>query len=169
MGGNKPACATLGHRRRSQMWSVISHAYGRFKRRSRIVTLGAQALVRDEGGQVLLVRHGYRPGWHFPGGGVQPGETVRQALERELVEETGVTVVGEPKLFSLYAHFDEFPGDHIALFIVDRWTRSQTPRPNLEIREHRFFRLDDLPPGTTAGTRRRLQEVAGGLAPQSAW
>jgi ADP-ribose pyrophosphatase YjhB (NUDIX family) len=151
------------------VWSLVSHAYRRFKRPSRIVTLGAQALVRDEGGRVLLVRHGYRPGWHFPGGGVQPGETVRQALERELNEETGVTVVGEPHLYALYSHFDEFPGDHIALFIVDRWTRPVTPRPNLEIREDKFFRLDDLPLGTTAGTRRRLQEVTGGLAPQSSW
>ena len=150
-------------------WSLISSAYRGYKRPSGIVTLGAQALVRDEGGQVLLVRHGYRPGWHFPGGGVQQGETVRQAVERELMEETGVTVVGEPRLFALYSHFDEFPGDHIALFIVDHWTRPVTPRPNLEIREHKFFRLDDLPPGTTAGTRRRLKEVAGGLAPQSAW
>jgi 8-oxo-dGTP pyrophosphatase MutT (NUDIX family) len=53
---------------------------------------------------------------------------VRRCLERELEEETGVTVVGEPGLFALYSHFDEFPGDHIALFIVDRWKRSLRPR-----------------------------------------
>jgi ADP-ribose pyrophosphatase YjhB (NUDIX family) len=154
---------------RQMLSSLLSHARSLLRRPSRIVTLGAQALVRDGGGQVLLVRHGYHPGWHFPGGGVHQYETLRQALERELAEETGLAVVGEPTLFALYSHFGEFPGDHIALFIVDRWTRSVMPRPNLEIREQRFFRLDDLPPGTNAGTRRRLQEVTDGLAPQSAW
>lgn len=39
--------------------------------------------------QVLLVRHRVR-GWVPPGGTVEPGETPRNAAERELREETGV-------------------------------------------------------------------------------
>jgi ADP-ribose pyrophosphatase YjhB (NUDIX family) len=140
-----------------------------WQKRSRIVTIGAQALVIDKERRVLLVRHGYRPGWHFPGGGVQRSETLQEALARELEEETGVTLRGEPRLFGIYSHFDEFPGDHIVLYLVEAWAQTIVPSPNLEIREQRFFSVGDLPAGTTAGTRRRLEEVFAGTPQQSTW
>ena len=51
-------------------------------------------------GDLLLVRRGQAPAagqWSVPGGRVEGGETMAQATAREVVEETGVTVVvGEP-------------------------------------------------------------------------
>jgi len=139
------------------------------QKQSRIVTLGAQGLVVDPVRRVLLVRHTYRPGWHFPGGGVRRGETARQALVRELDEEAGVGLTGEPKLVGIYSHFDEFPGDHIVLYLVEAWTRTRPVRRNLEIAEQRFCALDDLPSDTTQGTLRRLREVFAGAAQESTW
>lgn len=137
--------------------------------RSPRVTIGAQALVTDASQRALLVRHGYRPGWHFPGGGVQRGETLPGALARELEEETGLRLTGEPKLFGIYSHFDEFPGDHIVLYLVEAWEQQREFRRNLEILERGFFPLDGLPSGTTAGTERRLREVFAGATQQAAW
>ncbi|HZV26654.1 MAG TPA: NUDIX domain-containing protein [Acidothermaceae bacterium] len=61
-----------------------------------IAAVGAIA-VRD--GALLLIRRGHAPSrgrWSLPGGRVEPGETAREALVREMAEETGLTVeVGE--------------------------------------------------------------------------
>lgn len=134
-----------------------------------IITLGAQGIVRDASGRVLLVRLGYRPGWHLPGGGVERGEAAETALARELLEETGVVVVGAPRLIGLFAHFREFPGDHIALYEVTSWRRDRVPAPNREIVEAGFFSLDALPDGTSRGTRARLDELLSGRASSQDW
>ena len=59
----------------------------------KIPRLGASACVW-RGSQVLLVQRGKAPAeglWSLPGGHVEWGETSRQAAERELQEETGIT------------------------------------------------------------------------------
>jgi len=60
--------------------------------------VGVGVVVVDEG-RVLLVRRGNPPAkgiWSVPGGAVELGETVRQAAQREVREETGLDVqIGE--------------------------------------------------------------------------
>lgn len=148
--------------------TLVTRLLQQYWRTTRGLTLGAQGLVIDAQRRVLLVRHGYRPGWHFPGGGVEKGETAEEALARELEEEAGIVATERPELFGLYAHFKEFPGDHIVLFVVRSWTQVRTPEPNHEIAEQGFFAADRLPDGTSQGTRRRVEEVLHGAVPRDA-
>jgi ADP-ribose pyrophosphatase YjhB (NUDIX family) len=123
------------------------------------LTLGARACVIDAEGRMLLVRHSYTPGWQFPGGGVEWGETVEAALVREVKEETGVEVAGKVDLHGVFANFAHFPGDHVVLYVIRQWRRPTVPRPNAEIVETAFHSPAALPPDVTPGTRRRVAEI----------
>jgi 8-oxo-dGTP pyrophosphatase MutT (NUDIX family) len=148
---------------------VLLRLLQRVWRVQRSVTLGAQGIVIDAQGRVLLIRHAYRTGWHFPGGGVETGESVSTALERELEEEAGVRLNSEPKLLGLFTNFDSFPGDHIVVYVVHDWRQPVVPPPNHEIAEQGFFALDALPDATSAGTRRRIDEVFRGIQGGGRW
>jgi 8-oxo-dGTP pyrophosphatase MutT (NUDIX family) len=132
------------------------------------MTLGVRGAIFDEQDRVFLVRHTYAPGWLFPGGGVERGETIYDALARELAEEGGIVLAGPPLLHGLFANEARFRGDHVACFAVREFTRREW-KPGVEIRETGFFRVTGLPEGTTAGTRRRIDEIVNGKAPSAHW
>lgn len=140
---------------------IVVRSLQRYWRMSRAMTLGAQGAVIDQHGQFLLVRHTYQPGWHFPGGGVEKGETIEQTMRREMLEEAGVIVTGKPELFGVYSNFKAFPGDHVALFVVRSWTQPRIPPRNAEIAEQRFFAHDAMPENLNPPTSRRIIEILG--------
>jgi len=62
--------------------------------------VGVGAVVLD-GSRVLLIKRGHAPlkgQWSLPGGGVETGETLEQAIAREVLEETGLTIEVGPIL-----------------------------------------------------------------------
>ena len=120
--------------------------------------MGTRSAVFDAQNRVLLVQHGYAAGWMFPGGGVERGETIFQSAARELLEEAGIVVDGDPVLKGICLNDTNFPGDHVAVLVVRNF--SQQPwKPSLEISHAEFFDVGALPEATTAGTRRRIAEI----------
>ena len=62
------------------------------------------AVVTDGQGRLLMIKRGHEPGaglWSIPGGRIEPGETDAEALVREMLEETGLTVEVGPLIGSV--------------------------------------------------------------------
>jgi ADP-ribose pyrophosphatase YjhB (NUDIX family) len=143
-----------------------AHLYWRF---ARGMTLGVRGVVLDKAGQVFLVRHTYTPGWHFPGGGVEVGETSLSALSRELAEEARVEVTGAPILHGIFFNRGASQRDHVLAYVVRDFRVTEPKRPDGEIAQAGFFPVDGLPEGTTRATRARLDEILAGRPPPPLW
>jgi ADP-ribose pyrophosphatase YjhB (NUDIX family) len=144
----------------------VFHLYWRF---ARSMTLGVRAVVLDGDNRVFLVKHSYVTGWHLPGGGVEVGETFRDALRRELAEEGRIELSGEPVLHGLFFNNHVSRRDHVAVYLIRHFRQDRLPEPNREIVACGFFAAGALPADTTEGTRLRISEVLEGRAPMATW
>jgi 8-oxo-dGTP pyrophosphatase MutT (NUDIX family) len=131
------------------------------------VAFGVLAIVDDEAGRVLLVRHSYQPGWHLPGGGVGAAEPPAEAILRELKEEVGLVESAAPELVGIFTRRLGWVTNVIALYRVGQARIAFIP--NAEIREILWADPRALPEGTVRGTRRRLAEFTDKTAPQPYW
>ena len=105
-------------------------------------SLGAMCLLTDNGARLLLVRPSYREGWLPPGGFLGRGEGYVEALERELEEELGLTVVpAEP-----HRVFLDPDRQTVTFVCVGRLPDGQQPRlVGPELLDWRWFDLDQIP------------------------
>jgi ADP-ribose pyrophosphatase YjhB (NUDIX family) len=105
--------------------------------------VGVAAVVFDDQGRVLLVRHTYRPKlpWGLPGGWLERGEDARQAVEREVREETGLHVRAGRML---YAGSDRGVSRVDMVFLAA--LEGGAFCASAEVSECGFFALDALPP-----------------------
>ncbi len=70
--------------------------------------IAAAGIVINEKDEILMIKN-LRRGWEFPGGQVEAGENVINAVRREILEETGIEVeVGE--LFCISSNTCKYPG-----------------------------------------------------------
>ncbi len=106
------------------------------------------AIIRD--GRVFIARRARGPAlgvWTMPGGMVEAGETLSEALVREILEETSMTI--EP--VALAGHREVVVRDDdgrvsrhfVILCFASRWVAGET-RLNDELDEFKWVRLPDL-------------------------
>jgi 8-oxo-dGTP pyrophosphatase MutT (NUDIX family) len=163
------ALSSLVQAIRRALEPAIRRGFHLYWRMSRGLTLGVRGLIVDESGRIFLVKHTYVRGWHLPGGGVEPGETLLDALARELKEEGNIELVDEPPLHAVYFNKRVSQRDHVALFVVTTFRQPAPPKPDHEILAHGFFATDALPDDTVASVRARVAEVMMGAPVSQRW
>ena len=68
--------------------------------------LGCSAAILDNEGRVLLTKRSDNGQWCLPGGAMEPGESAAEACEREVFEETGLSVRVK-RFVGVYSHPDQ--------------------------------------------------------------
>lgn len=109
--------------------------------------IAAAGIVMNEHDEILLVKT-HRGGWEFPGGQVEVGENVIDAVKREVMEETGVDIeVGE--VFCISSNTGTYPGyngvkEVPTKMMLDFICRAKDgiPRPSNENSASAFFPID---------------------------
>jgi 8-oxo-dGTP pyrophosphatase MutT (NUDIX family) len=112
-----------------------------------------RAILRDRDGRVLLIRF-VLPNmtfWATPGGGVEPGETLLAAAQRELMEELGIAVALDGPVHTAVGIF-EFEGELIEntdSFFAGRWDGAThllgaTETESAALAEARWWTAEDL-------------------------
>lgn len=151
------------HQRAGEALVGVRHAFGER------LTLGVRLVALDDRARVFLVRHSYLPGLHLPGGGVDPGESCRDAAVREAAEEGGLVLPEPPTLFQVYRNPTGGRHDHVILYVARGARQDRARPPSLEIVAAGFHPSDPPPADVTRATRARLAEVLGGAAPSEDW
>jgi len=108
---------------------------------------GIAAAARLDDGRWVLIRRGDTGTWAMPGGTLEWGETLQQALGRELREEAGIESFELERVVGVYSRPDRDLRFHAVTVVALCKVRAPTrlPMNSLEIREVGFFAGDDVP------------------------
>ena len=118
--------------------------------------LVAAALIEQKN-QILLIRRNLDPGrglWALPGGYVEQGEAVEVAMQREVLEETGLQVEAQA-LVGLYS--GERSPTVLAVYATGA-VRGTLKVLTQEIQEAAYFSVDALPPLAFPRDRRVIHD-----------
>lgn len=111
---------------------------------NRKVVVGTSALILNDKNEILLFKHVYRTDspWGFPGGYLQKGEDPADAIQREIMEESGMHI----KILKLIEVIQSPDASRLEiLFLAELDGDRSGFEPSVEVSEVRFFPLDQLP------------------------
>ena len=133
------------------------------------IAASVSAVVFDDFGRVLLIQRTDNVWWCLPGGGVEIGEGVAQAVVREVQEETGFAVRVE-RLLGVYS--DPFEGNlavyrdgEVVHYVNSCFICSITAGEKAESDESsevQFFPVDKLPEDTLVNHVMRIEDALAG-------
>lgn len=117
-------------------------------------TVSTAAIITNEDDQVLLLNHVLRPysGWGFPGGFVDHGEPIEDAIRREVREEIGIDL----------EYLELFEVNTLNRHIEILWSAQAAGEPEVrsaEIIELRWFSPDDVPLELGGAQKRQIVGV----------
>lgn len=115
--------------------------------------IGVNALIFEDD-RVLLALRKDIDWWNLPGGGMEPGETVEEALYREVREETSLEVAID-RLVGVYSKPQK---QEVVLTFLCHVTGG-TLTPTEESRDCCFFPIDELPENTLPKHRQRIEDA----------
>jgi 8-oxo-dGTP diphosphatase len=115
--------------------------------------IGVSGLLFDQS-RILLAHRRDIDWWNLPGGGMELGETVEDAVKREFLEETGLEVEVE-QLVGVYSKPQK---QEVVLAFLCRKIGGVLTETE-ESRECRYFALNDLPVNTLPKHRQRIQDA----------
>ncbi|MBN4059154.1 NUDIX hydrolase [Endomicrobium sp. AH-315-J14] len=123
--------------------------------------VGICALARTADGEILLVRRGDTGTWALPGGTLEWGEQLKDALPREVEEETGARWVEMGRVTGVYSRPDRDPRFHAVTICVTAVVAGPiTGAQNaIEILDARLFKPDELPTEFAMGMQDMLDDA----------
>ena len=113
------------------------------------IRLGCSAAIFDEQGRIFLTRRADNGQWCLPGGGMESGESVSEACEREVWEETGLRVRVK-RLVGVYSHSDQlvvYPDGnkaHIVALHFEAEIIDGTPSLSNETTDFGYFTREEI-------------------------
>ena len=124
-------------------------------------TVTAGAVIFNDAGQVLLLKHRFRvgSGWGLPGGFLEPGEQPLDALKRELREEIGMEVESA-KIFVARSFGKPRQVEVLYLCRANSHAKPQTMPQTIEVERAEWFSIDSLPDGLPRDQRRLVERAA---------
>jgi 8-oxo-dGTP diphosphatase len=135
---------------------------------SNLPRIGSAVVVRH-GDRLLLAKRAKEPNlgrWIFPGGKIEPFESIQEAAQRELLEETGLRVVVDDQIGAF--EIIRPPDEHRV--IIFSWAHSVagTPRPASDVSDLRFCTREELSELDLSEIVARVTRTIGWLNPPNA-